>query len=142
MLDTRPSYAFHEVEALYAPQDHPVFELVPPTFHELANNLYSAIGQPEITHATFWDIYLELLKQLRNRQDEEPTDIITTYRELESMQPDEDMALLPNMEPFRLGQPLNVGNDVSYIGGLDGDPCPEYAMFTSDEEESDSDVDI
>ena len=50
------------------------------------------------------------------------------------------MALLPNMEPFCLGQPLNVGKDVTY-SGMDGDPCPEYAMFTSDEE-SDSDVDI
>ena len=100
-----------------------------------------AIGQPEITHKTFWDIYLELLKQLRNRQDEELADVISSYRELESVQPDDDMALLPNMEPFRLGQPLNVGNDVTYISGLDGDPRPEYAMFTSDEE-SDSDVDI
>lgn len=131
-----------EVEALYAPKDHPVFELVPQTFHELADNLYSAIGQPDITCETFWDIYLELLGQLRNGQDEELAGIISSHRELESTQPDEDMALLPNMEPFCLGQPLNIGNNVSYIGGLDGDPSPEYAMFTSDEEESDSDVEV
>jgi len=137
-----PPTLLDEVEALYAPKDHPVFELVPQTFHELADNLYSAIGQPEITHETFWDIYRELLRQLRNGQDEELAGIISSHRELESTQPDEEMDLLPNMEPFRLGQPLNIGNNVSYIGGLDGDPRPEYAIFTSDEEEDDSDIDI
>lgn len=132
---------FDEVEALYAPRDHPVFELVPQTFHERVDNLYSAIGQPEITQETFWNVYLELLNQLQNGQDEELTNIISSHQELESTQPDEDMPLLPEMEPFRLGQPLNVGNGV-YIGGLDasnGDYCPEHAIFTSEEEESDSD---
>ncbi|KAF8218486.1 hypothetical protein L208DRAFT_1350965, partial [Tricholoma matsutake] len=57
-----PSELLDEVEALYAPQDHPVFELVPHTFHERADNLYAAIGQPAITVETFWDIYLDLLK--------------------------------------------------------------------------------
>jgi hypothetical protein len=49
------------------------------------------------------------------------------------------MPLLPDMQPFRLNQPLDVGNGVNYIqvGGLgvsNGEPCPEYAIFTSDEE--------
>lgn len=136
---------FDEVEALYAPQDHPVFELVPQTFHERADNLYSAIGQPEITQETFWDVYLELLKRLRGERDEELANIISSHQELESTPPDEDMPLLPDMEPFRLGRPLNVGKDVNYIGGLDDsngdiDPGPEFAIFTSsEEEESDSD---
>jgi hypothetical protein len=80
------------------------------------------------------------LKQLRNGHDEELTNIISSHQE--STQPDQDMPLLPNMGPFRLGQPLNVGKCVNYIGGLDvsnGEPCPEYAFFTSEEEESDSD---
>ena len=56
------------------------------------------------------------------------------------MQLDQDMPLLANMEPFRLGQPLDVGKGVNYIGGVsNGDPHPEYAIFTSEEEESDSD---
>lgn len=52
------------------------------------------------------------------------------------------MALLPDMQPFYLGQLLDVGKGVNYIGGLDisnSDPCrPEYAFFTSEEEENDS----
>ena len=131
-----------EVKNLYAPKDHPVFELVPQTFHDRANNLYSAIGRPEITQETFWDIYLELLNRIRDEQDEELTNIISSRRELENTTSDEDMPLLPDMQPFRLGQRLNVGGSVNYIGGLDvsnGDPRPEFAPFTTDEEESDSD---
>jgi hypothetical protein len=80
------------------------------------------------------------LKRLRNEEDEELTNIISSHQQLESTQPDEDMPLLPDMEPFRLGRPLNVGERVNYIGGLsNGDPGPEYALFTSEEEESDSD---
>jgi hypothetical protein len=59
------------------------------------------------------------------------------------MGPDQDMPLLPNMEPFRLGQPLNVGNGINYIGGLDdsnGDRRPEYASYTSSEEGDSDDI--
>ena len=53
------------------------------------------------------------------------------------------MALLPNMAPFCLGHPIDVGTNTNYIGGLDVSapsssvpaPHPEYADFTSDEED-------
>ena len=80
MLDTCPFCVLDEVEALYASPDHPVFELVPQTFHERADLLYLAIGQLEITRDTFWDMYLELLKQLWNGQDEELANIISSYQ--------------------------------------------------------------
>ena len=119
---------------------------MPQTFHDHANNLYSAIGQPKITQETFWDIYLELLKRIWDEQDEELTNIIGSHQELEKTTSNEDMPLLPDMQPFRLGQRLNIGGSVNYIGGLDvsnGDPRPEYAPFTTDEEESDSnDADV
>jgi hypothetical protein len=52
----------NKVEALYAPQDHPVFELVPCAFHECATELFVAIGGPKITIHNFWDVYLDLLR--------------------------------------------------------------------------------
>ena len=100
------------------------------------------------------------MKQLQNGHDEELANTISSYQEVESMQPNQDLPLLPDLEPFLLGQSLNVGNRVDYIGGLDaggldvggldvsngeGQPGPEYACFTSEEEEcdpDDSDVDI
>ena len=50
------------------------------------------------------------------------------------------MNLLPNMAPFCLGHPINVGARVNYISGLNiSTPLsnvpvlhPEYADFTSD----------
>ena len=65
----------------------------------------------------------------------------------------EDMALLPNMEPFRLGQPLNLGGKSTYMGGLEESsdalpldfnrPGAEFALFTDSDDsgnESGSDV--
>ena len=80
------------------------------------------------------------MKQLHDGHDEELANIISTYPQ--SAQPDQDMPQLLNLEPFRLGQPLNVGQNLNYIGGLDDSalssnvfmPHPEYAEFTSDEE--------
>jgi hypothetical protein len=122
-----------------------VFQLVPCAFHDRAYHLYSAIGQPEITINTFWDIYLDLLARLRVGTDEVLVDILSNHQQTSS-QPDADMPLLPNMQPFRLGQPLNAGRNTDYIGGIDISalpssvpvPRPEYAYITSDEE-SDSD---
>lgn len=98
--------------------DHAVFELVPPTFHEHADNFYAAIGRPEIMTKTFWDIYLNLLKWLHDGRDKELTDILSSHQP--SAQPvQEDMALLPDMAPFYLGHPIDVGTNTNYIGRLD-----------------------
>ena len=109
------------------------------------DSIYTAIGQPEINIETFWDVYLDLLKRLRDESNEELTDILTSHQP--SVQPDpENVDLLSNMAPFRLGRPLDVGGNTNYIGGLNVStlpssvpvPHPEYADFTSDEESSDS----
>ena len=107
------------------------------------DSLYTAIGQPEITIHTFWDIFLNLLKWLHDTSDEILTDILGTHQQT-SARPDDDMPLLPNMAPFHLGQPLGVGGS-NYIGGIDVSalpssvpvPHPEYACFTSDEDSGD-----
>ena len=134
------------MEALYAPPNHPVFELVPPAFHEHISNLYAAIGQPEVTVETFWDIFRDLLGRLREGPDEHLTEITTCYDATCRQESDDIMPLLPNMEAFRLGQPLDLGPNANYIGGLDdpvlADGVPEFAVFTDSEgEESENDED-
>ena len=163
-----PPELFDEMEARFAPSDHPVFELVPQAFHEHVSNLYTIIGQPEVTVETFWDIFRDLLGHLRERPNEQLTEIITDYNITPEPEP---MPLLPNMEAFRLGQPLDVGTNINYIGGLDDPistssigpsgpsrapeaeyadftdsdstssigPSPEYADFTKSRTDSDSD---
>jgi hypothetical protein len=58
----------------------------------------------------------------------------------------DNVPLLPNMEDFHLGQPLDLGNHTYYIGGMESSALPggvegllgEYADFT-DESSEDSD---
>lgn len=94
-----------------------------------------------VTTETFWAIYCDLLQQLRDGHDEVLPEILDSHEQSLAQQ-DIKMALLPDMEPFRLGQPLNVARNGNYIGGLNLSalpsdvpvPCPEYADFTSDDE--------
>jgi hypothetical protein len=81
------------------------------------------------------------LERLHNGSDEELTNILNSHQP--STQADQEgMALLPNMAPFRLGHPIDVGTNTNYIGGLDiSAPSssvpvlhPEYADFTSNED--------
>jgi hypothetical protein len=137
------------MESLYAPPDHPVFTLVPTTFHERVTQLYMSIGQPVVTVKTFWDIYCNLLGMLREPADDQMTDVLDTFQ-ANINNSAQDMALLPNIEPFRLGKPLDLGGKSTYIGGLeDSETLPlgfnrvgaEYARFTSDEDDDSSDSD-
>lgn len=124
------------MEALYAPPDHAVFTLVPPAFHERATELYLSIGEPEVTVRTFWDVYRDLLGRLREPIYDQLTDVLDTFQaNLENTI--EDFELLPDMEPFRLGQPLDLGDKFNYIGGLEGSvplnfnrPGAEFALFS------------
>jgi hypothetical protein len=64
-------------------------------------------------------------------------------------EPDNIIALLPDMEPFRLGQPLDAGRNINYIGGIDVSalssdvpvPLSEFADFTTDESSNEDDKD-
>jgi hypothetical protein len=113
-----PPELLDKMEALYAPPDHLVFKLVPLASHEHISNIYSAIGQPEVTVDTFWDIFHNLLGHLHEGLDEHLAEIIIHYKT--HGQELDDMFLLPNMDTFCLGQPLNLGANSNYIGGLDG----------------------
>ncbi|KAK7436254.1 hypothetical protein VKT23_019218 [Stygiomarasmius scandens] len=55
-----------EAEQLYAPPDHPVFDLVPPEFAHWASMYYTQIGQPSITRNNVWNIYEQLLEKFEN----------------------------------------------------------------------------
>jgi len=146
-----PPVVFDEIEQLYAPPDHAVFTLVPPTFHERATELYLSMGEPEVTVRTFWDIYCDLLARLREPMDEQLTEVLDTFQ-LNLNDDAEGMALLPNMEPFRLGQPLNLGGKSTYLGGLEESsealplnfnrPGAEFALFTDYDSSNESGSDV
>ncbi len=69
--------AIEYVRSLYAPRDDPVFDLVPPLFHEYADTLYKSMGSPPVTWKTVWDVYNELLFRFQNLN--EATDCIEEW---------------------------------------------------------------
>ena len=133
------------MERLYAPPDHPVFTLVPQAFHERAREIYLSIGEPEVTVRTFWDIYCNMLGRLQE-PDDQLTEVFNTFQANLDNNAD-DMALLPDMEPFRLGQPLELGGKSTYMGGLEegsealplnfNRPGAEFALFSDCEDSND-----
>jgi hypothetical protein len=66
------------------------------------------INQPEVNVDTFWNIYLNLLRQIHEGHDEQLTGTLTLHQETLNQDPDE-MPLLPGMDAFCLGQPLQPG---------------------------------
>ena len=142
-----PPAFLDEMEQLYAPPGHPVFTLVPPTFHERVMELYLSIGELEVTVSTFWDIYCDLLGRLREPVDDQLTDVLHTFQANVNNSA-EDMALLPNMEPFHLGKPLELGGRTTYVGGLEEDsqalpldfnrPGAEFALLSDSDDSTGS----
>ncbi|KAJ7589086.1 hypothetical protein C8J56DRAFT_1075492 [Mycena floridula] len=52
-----------------APANHPVFELVPPSFHDYCFKFYQDLGSPTITRDHVWDVYLFILDGFRRLDD-------------------------------------------------------------------------
>jgi hypothetical protein len=135
---------FDEMAEIYAPPDHPVFQLVPPLFDELANKHYAAIGEPIVTSDTFWDIYHNVLECFRHSADEELNGILADSDRQETAAQDDGLPVLPDMQPFRNGEPV-AGERNHYVGGLVASGSTqttiqderEYADFTSSDDDSD-----
>ena len=86
------------------------------------------------------------MERLREPLDNQLTDVLKTFQvNVDSSA--EDMALLPNMEPLRLGQPLDLGGRTTYVGGLEegsralpldfNRPGAEFALLSDSDDGSD-----
>jgi hypothetical protein len=99
-------------------------------------NLYVAMGQPVVTTETFWAIYCDLLKQLCDGSDKVLSEILNSHEQSLAQQ-DIKMALLQDINLFRLSQPLNIARNGNYIGRLDllalpSDVCYELLLLIHD----------
>ncbi|KAJ7077337.1 hypothetical protein C8R44DRAFT_836761 [Mycena epipterygia] len=152
----------NELEAQFAPPDHEVFQLTPPEFDHWANTYYSQMGKPVVMHDTFWDIYRELLAYFTQVPDIEGDLQIPLSSHNETMRriDEEEMALLPDQQPLRrvaempgpaLSEsgfgPNTAGPSTRIRNNSDSmEPnmhrVPEYACFTSSEDESEGGEDV
>ncbi|KAJ3774485.1 hypothetical protein FB446DRAFT_786925 [Lentinula raphanica] len=127
-----------EVEARYintiaetfAPSDHPVFQLVPPSFAEMIGAFYITLESPTITRSNVWDIYLALLEKFRACEDTISSDTMQAWNQNCSLARDSNWGQ-DDFEKIE-GEPLI---DVAgYLGGVNGGAGPAY----SDNNEQDS----
>ncbi|THU98732.1 hypothetical protein K435DRAFT_795477 [Dendrothele bispora CBS 962.96] len=62
-----PPELFDELEAIFAPPDHEVFQLVPPAFEHWANIFYESMDRPRISEDNFWPIFVQLKQSFIDR---------------------------------------------------------------------------
>jgi hypothetical protein len=113
------------VRDLYAPQDHPVFELVPPTFGRLAEQFYREIGSPVISRTNVWDVYMGIrahfyhLEGIPDDYQLEWDSAITQARE-ESDARDANMPieLIPDLRGLCNGLDVARPDGSYYMGGV------------------------
>ncbi|KAL0062891.1 hypothetical protein AAF712_010212 [Marasmius tenuissimus] len=117
MIHVPPSL-FDETEALYAPPDDPVFQLVPPLIGTIISTAYRIIHEPNVTFDTFWAVYRDLIAEVRRGAMEIDIDLKSVVAEEQSVF-DVEMVL---MEGKR------------YCPGLDSFPKPSHCADSDDEE--------
>ncbi|KAJ7107132.1 hypothetical protein C8R44DRAFT_637746, partial [Mycena epipterygia] len=130
---------FDEMEATWASPDDPVFNLVPPSFHAQATELYTAMGNPEVTFNTFWIAYGQLLNAFETLAVEEAlvTDMEAADDHFEHA-PD----LIAGQRELRNGDNVIGEWGYAYLGGL-AEPPPADGDVGGDivDEEEDWDFD-
>ena len=127
-----PMELLDHLEDQYIPCNHPVFELMPPIFHECASTFYDEMGSPVITIDTFWHSYRQLLQCFFNaghitNPDQQLANVLAGHFGTINSVNEENVALLPGMKELHhsgkvVGDQEDVGNESD----------PEYAEFTSD----------
>ncbi|KAG6825196.1 hypothetical protein H0H92_004418 [Tricholoma furcatifolium] len=156
--------AIDYVRSLYAPQDHPVFQLVPPTFAIYATQLYQAMGAPDISRDNVWEVYLVLLDGFHELEDIPEAYHIDWYRVAITDEP-EPLELVGGLRELANGQDHVDEDGNYYMGGVNNgvgldehqlrrmndledqdepvlqdnpqDPEPELVVDFTDEEEED-----
>ncbi|KAJ8481657.1 hypothetical protein ONZ45_g15236 [Pleurotus djamor] len=63
--------AIERARELYAPRDHPVFQLVPQSFEAIIVTGYESLGSPTITRKNIWSVYRTLVDYVYAVQDAE-----------------------------------------------------------------------
>ncbi|KAG6908222.1 hypothetical protein DXG01_005694 [Tephrocybe rancida] len=116
--------AIDYVRSLYAPPNHPVFELVPLTFGTYATQFYQTLGQPVITRNNVWDVYLDILNMFNQLDDICEADHAEWYRVASlSWSPDtedEPLELLDGLCDLPNGMDSIREDGSYYMGGVNG----------------------
>ena len=111
------------MRGLYAPEDHQVFQLVPPDFGVIITQMYVKMGQPSVTRESCWDIYLQLLRCFHTLDAiyNVPHEVDAKWGYALTMARDDcanEIELLPNLRPLRNGDAVIGADGFYYMGGV------------------------
>ncbi|KAI1781732.1 hypothetical protein LXA43DRAFT_1036355 [Ganoderma leucocontextum] len=146
-----PMHVIDNVEAEWAPPDHPIFQLVPLLFRERIDGHLQDLGNPAISADSFWIVYLSVLGRFVSPDDGHILDrtiqtAISQHVISERQAISEPIAIIPGLRQLRQGDRL-VGNqllqpprtvEVQPVFDDEGDMVG-YAEFTDEEEGLDED---
>lgn len=140
-----PDTLFDEVEAKYAPPDHPVFQLTPPPFDRRANLYYDHMGQPPVSSTTFWTIYQDLLhffQTMPERESQEDVGELQAVLEKlprteEHISNEDKIELLPGLPPIRAGGVVvgDGADEDNSVGSIYADLTDSELELDSEEED-------
>ena len=60
-----PNELFDEMEQIWSPPNHPVFQLTCPPFEDFVQTFYDELGSPPVSIETFWPTYIALKAKFR-----------------------------------------------------------------------------
>ncbi|KII92463.1 hypothetical protein PLICRDRAFT_678606 [Plicaturopsis crispa FD-325 SS-3] len=142
MIRVTDSSLFDEMEQQWAPPEHPIFQLVPPTFAAQANELYRQLGNPLVSGDTFWAVYRSLLQAFRPFSN---TPLLADVLGDPSALPEgelEMIQILPNLRELRNGDAVvGTGGEFLETDSADGQAAGSstanriYVQYFSDDED-------
>ncbi|KAK6987744.1 hypothetical protein R3P38DRAFT_2805351 [Favolaschia claudopus] len=111
------------VREIWAPRDHEVFQLVPPSFAVIIARMYEEINKPEITRQNCWDVYLALLAKFHALDAVQgiPENVDECWgRALTLAREDcaSDIELMPNLQPLANDDDAIGDQGGFYMGGV------------------------
>ncbi|KIK57129.1 hypothetical protein GYMLUDRAFT_247381 [Collybiopsis luxurians FD-317 M1] len=143
-------------EQLFAPPDHPVFQLVPPAFNHWISQYYNQLRCPEIICDNVWSVYEGLLRKFQSNAPLTDTlDLYSYHNDREEFVEEVRNALnttvgvkVEDLNPLRYDEESGNswgGGGGGVQGGLDPevedtDLADAVAQFLSDEEHLKSNV--
>ncbi|KAF8430639.1 hypothetical protein L210DRAFT_3614625 [Boletus edulis BED1] len=147
--------ALDHVRRLYINDNHPVFDLVPPSLDYFISQCYDELGRPVVERDSIWYIYCTLLDLMKLCEGIQP--VLDALQDLPNL-PEVDMELslllgledLPEVKGYMGGVGNGMGLQEEHVAALDAleyegisdialDAVPELWVdaFSSDEDEKD-----
>ncbi|THH10132.1 hypothetical protein EW146_g8470 [Bondarzewia mesenterica] len=139
----------NEIEQEYAPPDNPVFDLVPRAFEDRARQLYTALGELDVTSESFWTVYRSLLEEFRNMPyDPEIAEAVQLAATYTNNNDNDHIPLLPlaNLRQGGMVVAIDQQSTYEYVGGVEEPVLPKalasYVSVSGDGDRSESEEEM